>query len=155
MVLDGSLNYVQCVPYAVILQIFLLFAWFDTGKFNCLPCPNNEMYDDAVFADRFRYQLTMFGIRVLIGYLDTFMLILHMKKIAPKSSQHSAKFPIVYMIWYVWIQSSAMFNNKTYDDLVLDDRFRYKLTMFEVCILIGLSRFLNTHIAYEIAIKNH
>ena len=25
------------------------------------------MYDDAVFADRFLYQLTMFGIRVLIG----------------------------------------------------------------------------------------
>ena len=24
------------------------------------------MYDDAFFADRFRYQLTMFGIRVLI-----------------------------------------------------------------------------------------
>ena len=25
------------------------------------------MYDDAVFADRIRYQLTMFGIRLLIG----------------------------------------------------------------------------------------
>ena len=25
------------------------------------------MYDDAVFADRFRYQLAMFRIRVLIG----------------------------------------------------------------------------------------
>ena len=25
------------------------------------------MYDDAVFADRFRYQMTMFGIAVLIG----------------------------------------------------------------------------------------
>ena len=45
-----------------------------------------------------------------------------------------------------------MFNNKTYDDLMLDDRIVYKLTMFEVCILIGLSRLLDTHIAYEIAI---
>ena len=27
---------------------------------------NNKMYDDAVMADRFRYQLTMFGVRVLI-----------------------------------------------------------------------------------------
>ena len=26
-----------------------------------------KMYDDAVFADRFRYQLTMFGIAVLVG----------------------------------------------------------------------------------------
>ena len=25
------------------------------------------IYDDAVFSDRFRYQLAMFGIRVLIG----------------------------------------------------------------------------------------
>ena len=25
------------------------------------------MYDDAVFADRFRYQLTMFGIQEMIG----------------------------------------------------------------------------------------
>ena len=39
-----------------------------------------------------------------------------------------------------------------YDDVVFDDRFRYQLTMFEVCILIGLSRLLETHIAYEIAI---
>ena len=43
-------------------------------------------------------------------------------------------------------------NNKIYDDVVFDYRFGYKLTMFEVCILIGLSRLLDTHIAYEIAI---
>ena len=41
-------------------------AWFDTVEFNRLPCPKNEMYDDEVFASRFHYQLTMFGIRVLI-----------------------------------------------------------------------------------------
>ena len=41
-------------------------AWFDTVEFNRLPCPRNEMYDDEVFAIRFHYQLTMFGIRVLI-----------------------------------------------------------------------------------------
>ena len=41
-------------------------AWFDTVEFNRLPCPKNEMYDDGVFANRFHYQLTMFGIRVLI-----------------------------------------------------------------------------------------
>ena len=40
----------------------------------------------------------------------------------------------------------------TYDDAVFDDRFRYQLTMFEVCILIGLTRLLDTHVAYEIAI---
>ena len=41
-------------------------AWFDNVEFNRLPCPKNEMYDDAVFASRFHYQLAMFGIRVLI-----------------------------------------------------------------------------------------
>ena len=43
-------------------------------------------------------------------------------------------------------------NNKMYDDVVLDDLFRYELTMFEVCILIWLSRLLYTQLAYEIAI---
>ena len=45
---------------------FLLFAWFDTLEFNSLTCSNHKMGDDAVFADRFRYQLTMFGTQVLI-----------------------------------------------------------------------------------------
>ena len=49
------------------LPNFLSFAWFDTLDFNRLPCSNNKMYDDAVFADRFRYQLTLLGDSVLIG----------------------------------------------------------------------------------------
>ena len=48
------------------LPNFLLFAWFDTQEFNRLPCSNNKIYDDADFADRFRYQLAMFAIRLLI-----------------------------------------------------------------------------------------
>ena len=76
LVLDGSLHYVQCVPSAVILHIFYCLAWFDTVKFNCLPSANNEMCDDAVFADRFQCQYAMFECRVLIGYLDSVMLIL-------------------------------------------------------------------------------
>ena len=43
-------------------------------------------------------------------------------------------------------------NNKMYDDMVFNDRLRYQLTMFEVCILTRLSRLLDTYIAYEIAI---
>ena len=39
-----------------------------------------------------------------------------------------------------------------YDDVVYAGRIRYQLTMFEVFILIGLSRLLDTHVAYEIAI---
>ena len=47
-------------------RFFYCLAWFDTVEFNRQPCPNNAIYDEAVFADQFRYQLTMFGIRVLI-----------------------------------------------------------------------------------------
>ena len=66
LVWGGSLQYLQCVPYAAILQIFYWLAWFDAVEFNRLPCPNDKKYDDVVFVYRFRYQLTMFGIRVLI-----------------------------------------------------------------------------------------
>ena len=49
-----------------ILPNFLLFAWFDTVEFKRLPCSNTKMYDDIVFDDRFRYQLTMFEVCVLL-----------------------------------------------------------------------------------------
>ena len=39
-----------------------------------------------------------------------------------------------------------------YDDAVYVGRFRYNLAMCEVFILIELSRLLDTHVAYEIAI---
>ena len=68
MVLDGSQHYVQCVPFAEILQIFYCLAWFDTVEFNWMRVQKtNKMYDNAVLADRFHCQLTMFRIRVLIG----------------------------------------------------------------------------------------
>ena len=40
-----------------------------------------------------------------------------------------------------------------YADAVYANRFRYQLTMFEVFIFIRLSRLLDTHVAYEIAIQ--
>ena len=55
-----------CQNHRSIFPNFLLFAWFDTLELNRLPCSNSKMYDDTVFAIRFRYQLTMFGLRVLI-----------------------------------------------------------------------------------------
>ena len=32
-----------------------------------MPCLNDKKYDDVVFVDRFRYQLAIFGNRLLIG----------------------------------------------------------------------------------------
>ena len=55
-----------CQNHRSIFPNFVLFAWFDTLELNRLPCSNNKIYDDADFADRFRYQLAMFGIRLLI-----------------------------------------------------------------------------------------
>ena len=65
-----SCSYCICNRYwqnhRSILPNFLLFAWFDSLEFNRLPCSNNKIHDDADFADRFRYQLAMFGILVSI-----------------------------------------------------------------------------------------
>ena len=112
LVLDGSLHYEQCVQYAAIMQIFYCLPWFDIVEFNCLPCPNNEMYDDAGFADRCRYQLIMFEIRVLIGYLDFLVL-----KIAYEmdTAKIIAAFCLISYCLYDlirWIQSSAMFKKQ-------------------------------------------
>ena len=184
MVLDGSLQYVECVPYATILQIFRLLSmiwycrvqspamskrqrwtmmqfslidsvihwylwescidriistpscsyciwnrycqnhrrimlnfqllvWFDEVEFNCMPYPNDKMYDDAVFADAFRYSLAM----LVFGYIA--------RAISTPSCSYCIwnryyqnhrsilpEFPIVCMIWYGWIQSSAMFKQQ-------------------------------------------
>ena len=61
---------VRCITCNVLhMRQFCRFlyclAWFDTVEFNRLPCPKNEMYDDAVFANRILYQSAMFGIPVL------------------------------------------------------------------------------------------
>ena len=55
-----------CHNHSSVLMTFPLFASFDTVEFNRLPCSNNEMYDNIVFAFPFRYQLTMFEVCVLI-----------------------------------------------------------------------------------------
>ena len=70
---------VRCITSKVLhmrqfCRFFQCLAFFETVEFKCLPCSNNELYDDAVFADRFRYQLIVFGIRVWIGYLESFVL---------------------------------------------------------------------------------
>ena len=49
-----------------IIPNFLLFALFDMLEFNRQPWSNNKIYDDAVFADRFRYHLIMIGMCTLI-----------------------------------------------------------------------------------------
>ena len=62
---------VRCITSNVfhMLKFFRFFcglAWSETVELNRLPCPNNEMYGDALFAIRFRYQLAIFGMQLLI-----------------------------------------------------------------------------------------
>ena len=47
-------------------RFFYCLAWSETVEFNLQPCPNNPMHGDAVFAIRFRYQLAIFWMLVLI-----------------------------------------------------------------------------------------
>ena len=56
-----------CQNHCRILPDFLLFVWFHAVEFNRLPCSNDNVYENVVFADRFRYPLTMFRNRALIG----------------------------------------------------------------------------------------
>ena len=63
---------VRCMTCSVLhMRQFCRFLYclasFDTVEFNLLPCPNNEMYGDTVFAIRFRYQLAISGMPVLIS----------------------------------------------------------------------------------------
>ena len=75
------------------------------------------------------------------------MLKSHMKLILPKSSLHLAESYCLYdLIRLISIAPRI----QTYDDTVFADRFRYQLTVFGNRLLIGLSRILHAHIAYEI-----
>ena len=132
-------------------RFFYCLPWLETVEFNRLPCPNDKIYDDVVFADRFRYPLTMFGNRVLI-----WLSLLRHAHIAYEidTAKIIAEFcRISYCLYEI---DTAEFNrlpcpnDKMYDDVVFADRFRYPLTMFGIRVLIGLSRLLHAHIAYEI-----
>ena len=93
-------------------------AWPETVKFNRLPCPNNEMYGDAVFAIRFRYQLAIFGMRVLI-WLSR---LLHAYCIWNRSCQnHRSIFPnFLLFAWFDTLELNRLpcSNSKIYDDAV-------------------------------------
>ena len=73
LVLSDSLQYVHCVHIPKFYRLFYRFLWFDTVEFNRLQCANDKKYADAIFADRIRYQLTMFR----FGLLSSLSRFLH------------------------------------------------------------------------------
>ena len=154
LVLDGSLHYVQCVPYAEILQIFLLFSMIS----NCrIQSPAVSKQRDVRWCN-FRYSIPISN-----GYL--WNACIDMAISTPSCSyciwnrywqNHRIILPnFLLFAWFDTLEFNRRLcsNNKMYDDMVFNNRFWYQLTMFEVCIFTGLSRLLDTHIAYEIAIS--
>ena len=128
-------------------------AWFDAVEFNRLPSQNAKMYDDEVFADRFCYQLTMLEIRVLVR--QSRLLHAHIAY-EIDVGKITAEICRIYhcLAWFDAVEFNCLPrpNDKMYDDEVFPVRFRYQLTMFQIRILIGLSRHLHGHIAYEIVL---
>ena len=142
----------QCVAYAEILQIFQLFSMIEAVDFHRLPCPNIEMYGDAVFAIRFRYQLAIFGMRVLI-WLSR-LLHAHIAYEIDTGKIIAAFFRISYcLLDLIRLNSVVCHDQATRYTMIqfslIDSAI---IWLFGMCILIRLSRLLNTHIAYEIAI---
>ena len=54
-----------CQNHRLVLPNLIMIVWFYTVDFNRLTCSSDKLYDDVVFADRFRYPLTMSGNRVM------------------------------------------------------------------------------------------
>ena len=137
-----------------ICRISHCCAWFDTVEFIRLPCPNDKMYDNEVCIHRFRYPLAVFKIRVLIGL--SWLLPAHIAYVIDISKIIAAFCWISYCLHnFIRMFSFNRLpcpNDKMYNYGVFTDRFRYQLTMFEVCILIWLSRLDHAHIAYEIVL---
>ena len=153
LVLDGSLQYVQCVPYAAILQIFLLFSmmWYCRNQ-----SPSVSKRQDIRWC-RFRWSIPLSNAYVLESIIDRVIS-------TPSCSyciwnrycqNHRRILPnILLFVWFDTVEFNRLpcSNNKISDDAIFTDRFRYQLTMIDVCIWIGLFRLLNTHITYEIVI---
>ena len=87
------------------------------------------MYDDAVFADRFRYELVMFGIRLLIGLSR--LIHAHVAYESDGAKFIAAFCRISYCLHDLIRLNSIVCHvkkSKMYDDVVFDDGFTYQLT---------------------------
>ena len=130
-------------------RFFYCLPWFDIVEFNSLQCPNDKFYDDVVFADRFRYQLIMFGIRVLIKLSRLLNAHIAYETVTAKTIAAFSRISYFCIIIYGWIQSTAESKRQDVRWFIFADRFRYPLTTFANRVLIWLSRLIHAHIAYE------
>ena len=153
LVLDSSLQYVQCAPYAEILQICLLFSmiWYCRFQSPAVSKPQDVRWCN------FRWSIPFSIDYIWKSCID--------KAISTPSwsycicnrycQNHRRILPnFLLFVWLHIVEFNRLpcQNDKMYDDVVFADRFRYQLTMFVVCVLIWLSPLLYTNIAYEIVI---
>ena len=130
-------------------------AWSETVEFNRLPCPNNEMYGDAVFAIRFRYQLAIFGMRVLIWISRLFHA--YIAYVIDANKIIAAFFRISYCLHdlYARIQSSTMFKQQD----IRCCRFRWSIPLsiryvWSVYIHVAISTPWYSYCIWNSYIKN-
>ena len=150
MVLDGSLQYVQCAPYAEILQICLLFSmiWYCRVQ-----SPSVSKRQDVQRCS-FRWSIPLSIDYVWKSSIDEDIS-------TPSCSyciwnrycqNHRRNLPnFLLLVWLHMVEFNCLScqNDKNYDDVVFDDRFRYPLTMFGNRLLIRLSRILHANFSYE------
>ena len=149
LVLDGSLQYVQCGPYAEILQIFLFFSmiWYCQVQ-----SPALSKRQDVRWCN-FRWSIPLSIDRVWESSID--------KVISTPScsycicnrycQNHRRLSPnFLLLVWFYTVEFNRLpwSNDKMYDGVVFADRFRYPSTIFGNWVLIGLSRLLHAHIAH-------
>ena len=107
------------------------------------------MHDYEIFLDRFRYQSSMFEILVLLRLSrllhDPIAYEIDVAKITAEICRISHCLAGFDAVEFNRLPSP---NDKMYDDdEVSAGRFRYQLTVFEIPLLIGISRLLHSHIS--------
>ena len=99
------------------------------------------MYDNEAFNHRFRCHLAMFGIRIFIRLSS--LIDAHIAYVMDIGKIIATFCRIFYclhnLIRLYSFNRQPCPNDKMYDDEVFTDRFRYEMTVFEVCILIAIS----------------
>ena len=117
------------IAAADFCRILHYLEWFGTVELNRLPCPNNKIYDDEVFADRFRYQLNMFEHRVLVRLSR--LLHAHMAYEIAVAKITAEICGISYCLaWFDAVEFNRLLsaNDKMYDGDVFAGLIRYQLT---------------------------
>ena len=128
LVLDGSLHYVQCIPYEAIMQTFILFSmiWYCQ-----IQSPAVSKQQDVLWCG-FRWSIPLSIVYVCNSNID--------KSISTPSctyciwnicwQNHPRFLPnLVLLAWFDTLEFNRLpcSNNKMYDVAVFNDRFRYQL----------------------------